>query len=297
VTAPVLAADVGGTQMRAALVAADGRVLVRRMAPTPAHAEVPAALLHLVAEVGTDHAHGTATRAVIGLPGVVDYEADRLLWAPHLPDSWPGSLSGAQISDQLGLPAHVANDADLAALGEAVFGAGAAGTDVAFLTVSTGIGAGVVHARTLLRGRLSLGELGHSVIDWQAWHAGEPGTLEELASGSGLARLAGEAGLHPADARAVEEAAAAGDPRARRIWDGAVAAAAAGVHNLVMAFSPDTVVIGGGIGRLPSFFDPMRAAVLAHPEHQPAGLAVVPSGLGDDAGLAGAAAFEADPGA
>ena len=290
---PVLAADVGGTQMRAALVDPTGKVLLRASAPTPAHSDVPAALIDLIRTVGAEQGYGAASHAVVGLPGAVDYEAGRLLWAPHLPEGWPHLLSRDELSAQLGMPAHVANDADLAAVGEAAFGAGADATDVAFLTISTGIGAGVVHGGRLVRGRRSLAEVGHTVIDWRAWLEGLPSTLEELGSGSGVARLAREAGLGRLDARAVESAAATGDARATAIWQGAVAACAVGVSNLVMSFYPSTVVIGGGLGRRESFFEPVRELVLSRPEHHPTDLCIVTAALGDDAGLAGAAGWVA----
>jgi len=288
---PVLAADVGGTQMRAALVDPDGTVVLRRSAATPGHADVPAALIDLIASVGAERGHGSASHAVVGLPGAVDYEAGRLLWAPHLPERWPELLSRDELSERLGLPAHIANDADLAAVGEAAFGAGAGITDVAYLTISTGIGAGVVHGGRLLRGRRSLAEVGHTVIDWCAWREGSPSTLEELGSGSGLARLAREAGLGPLDAREVESAAARGEARAITVWQGAIAACAVGVSNLVMSFYPSTVVVGGGLGRGAEFFGPLRDLVMSRPEHHPADLTIVPAALGDDAGLAGAAAW------
>lgn len=288
----VLAADVGGTQMRAALVDADGRVLLRRTASTPAQSDVPGALVDLIADVGATPGHGTLTHAVVGLPGAVDYEEGRLLSAPNLPQPWPESLSAAQLSDHLGVPVSVANDADMAAVGEAAFGAGA-GIDgiIAYLTVSTGIGAGVVDRGHLVHGRHSFGEFGHSVVDWRAWREGLPGTLEELASGSGLARQAREAGLGEMNAQAVLESALNDDVTARSLWEDAVAACAAGVCNLVMAFAPRAVIIGGGIGRRPEFFGPLREVVLDRKEHRPTELSILVSALGDDAGLAGAAAW------
>jgi glucokinase len=288
---PVLAADVGGTQMRAALVDHRGDVLVRRSAATPGDADVPAALIDLILTVGAERAHGAASHAVVGLPGAVDYDAGRLLWAPHLPERWPDQLSDEELSTRLGLRAHIANDADLAAVGEAAFGAGAGIADVAYLTISTGIGAGVVHDGRLLRGRRSLAEVGHTVIDWRAWKEGSPSTLEELGSGSGLARMARQVGLGPLDARGVETAAAAGDARAIALWEGAISACAAGVSNLVMAFYPSAVVIGGGLGRGAAFFGPLRDQVMGRPEHHPVDLTIVRAALGDDAGLAGAAAW------
>jgi glucokinase len=277
--------------MRAALVDHRGRILLRRSAATPGHADVPAALIDLILTVGAERTHGTASHAVVGLPGAVDYDAGRLLWAPHLPKRWPDQLSDEELSTRLGLRAHIANDADLAAVGEAAFGAGAGTADVAYLTISTGIGAGIVHDGRLLRGRRSLAEVGHTVIDWRAWKEGLPSTLEELGSGSGLARMAREVGLGPLDAREVESAAAEGEPGAVALWESAIAACAVGVSNLVMSFYPSTVVIGGGIGRGPAFFGPLRDQVRRRPEHHPADLTIVRAALGDDAGLAGAAAW------
>ena len=183
--------------------------------------------------------------------------AGRLLWAPHLPERWPELLSGPELSARLGLPVYIANDADLAAVGEAAFGAGEGIADVAYLTISTGIGAGVVHGGRLLRGERSLAEVGHTVIDWRAWRAGSPCTLEELGSGSGMARLRprGRAGgpRRPGGR-------GGGGTAARRaavaVWQGAIAACAAGMSNLVMSFYPSTVVVGGGLGRRDGFFRP-----------------------------------------
>ena len=290
---PVLAADVGGTQMRAAIVDARGEVLVRQARTTPADADVPAELIELILEVGRDHSYGEASHAVIGLPGDVDYHAGRLLRAPNLPPRWPDHLARDLLSERLGLATHLANDADLAAVGEAAYGAGRDSEAVAYLTISTGIGAGVVQSGRLVRGMRSLAEIGHTVIDWQAWRALQPSTLEELGSGSGVARLARQAGLGQLDAHAVELAAADGDAAAVSIWDGAIAACAIGVVNVVMAFSPSTVIIGGGIGRQPDFFDRLSALVESRQEHFPADFAMVRCLLGDDAALVGAANWAA----
>src|SRR6202034_1937490 len=143
----------------------------------------------------------------------------------------------------------------------------------------------------LLRGPRSLAEVGHSVIDWRAWLDGGPSTLEEMGSGSGIARQAREVGLGSIGAREIQAGAEAGEPRAVAIWRQAIAACAAGVSNLVMAFYPSTVVIGGGIGRQDEFFGPLREMVLQRPGHHPADLTIVRSTLGDDAGLSGAAAW------
>ena len=172
-----------------------------------------------------------------------------------------------------------------------------ASTAVAYLTISTGIGAGVVHRWTGAAGTRSLAEVGHAVIDWRAWREGAPCTLEELGSGSGVARLGREAGLgHARRPRGPGR----GAPRASHgpspSGEEAIAACAAGVSNLVMSFYPSTVVIGGGLGRQDEFFGPLRDMVLRRPGHHPDDLTIVRSTLGDDAGLSGAAAWEAATG-
>ena len=169
---------------------------------TPADADVPAELIELILDVGRDHTYGEASHAVIGLPGDVDYHAGRLLRAPNLPPGWPDLLACDLLSERLGLATHLANDADLAAVGEAAYGAGRDSEAVADLTISTGIDEASSSGR-LVRGMRSLGEVGHTVIDWQAWRALRPNTLEELGSGSGVARLAREAGLGELDADAI----------------------------------------------------------------------------------------------
>jgi glucokinase len=287
----VLAADIGGTLMRAALVDDTGQLVARRAAQTPAHADAPAAFVELVNAVAAD-ASEEVTQAVVGLPGAVDYETGRLLWAPNLPERWPHLLSRDELTAGLGLPVRIANDADLAAVGEAWFGAGVGLPDMGYLTVSTGIGAGIVERGRLLRGVRSLGELGHTAIDWQAWARETPGTLEELGSGSGLARLAREQGLGDLDARGVEAAAASGNEAAAAIWQGAILAGAVAIVNLVMSFYPSTVVIGGGIGRQPTYFDAVSALVRRRFDHYLDVLTVLPGSLGDDAALAGAAAWD-----
>jgi glucokinase len=288
-----LAADVGGTHMRAAVIADNGHVLCRQVLATPHHTQVPAALTDLIRSVAAQRTGGAVpSHAVVGLPGPVDYRAGKLLWAPHLPPAWPDQLSERQLADDVGLPVRLANDADVAAVGEAYFGAGRDHRDVAYLTISTGIGAGLVFAGRLLHGDRSLAELGHTIIDRDAWQAGLPATLEELASGSGLTRLAEAAGLGPLDGHAIHAHAQAGDLEATRIWDEAIAAATIGVTNLAMAFAPHVIVVGGGLGLRPSFFDSLAAMVERRtPPHLPA-VSLTVAALGDDAGLVGAACWD-----
>ena len=131
------------------------------------------------------------------------------------------------------------------------------------------------------------------MIDWNAWCAGRPSTLEQLGSGGGMALAAAATGMGDRDAWAIARAAGGGNRMARDIWNRAVAACAVGACNLVTTFSPDTVVVGGGVGRQEDFFAALHAMVVRRPVHRPKDLAIVPSSLWDVAGLAGAAGWMA----
>lgn len=286
---PILAVDLGGTRMRAGLVDRDGGILLRRAEPTPREAPCPDALMMLVGGIleGTD-----VEEAVIGVPGRVDYRSGTLEYAPNLPPRWLPALTEGNLSTVLGVRASLANDGDLAAVGECRFGAGRGYADVMYVTISTGIGAGVVLGGILAHGRRSLAEVGHTIIDRTALAAGAPASLEDQGSGTALDRIAAEAGLDRSGAGLVELV-EAGDPTAVRTWGSVAEAVGIGVANLAHLFSPEVVVVGGGVARAGDLLlGPIREALarLGLPG-LPAPIDVVRAALGDDAGLAGAAGW------
>lgn len=244
-------------------------------------------LVDLIAEVAEGD---NIPRAVIGVPGVIDYDDEQLIAAPNLPIGWIPMLSDRWLTERTGLDIALANDADLAAVGESNFGAGVDARDVVYLTVSTGVGAGIVLGHRLMNGRYSGGEVGHSIIDRTRVAAGEDGTVEFLGSGTAIGRMARAAGL---DATGAEMAAlvAAGDPTATAIWDDAIDAVALGVVNLCWMVTPQMVVVGGGVGMNSSLVLPRIAKRVEElgPAIEP--IAIVPAKLGDDAALIGAAAW------
>lgn len=290
-----VAVDVGGTHMRAALVRADGEILFRRVLPTPRNADATDELTDLISSVARHVIEGerAAVRVVVALPGQIDYRAGSLLWAPHLPESWPEQLTEDHLCKMIGLPVQLANDADVAAVGEAYFGSGRKYRDVAYITISTGVGAGFVFGGKLLRGGRSLGELGHTIIDWTAWQRHQPATLEKLASGSGLTRMAIENGLGTLSGERINELVQSGDDRALQIWGHAISAAAVGIANLAMAFSPEVVVLGGGLGLQQNFFAAVGAAFARDVPREMPPLPLLAAALGDNAGLVGAARWAA----
>lgn len=291
-TRTTVAVDLGGTHVRAALVGADGSVLDRIRRDTPAEAPVPVIVPQLVVELAERSGHHpTPDRAVVGLPGVVDHESERLVHAPNLPPGWTPHLNEEWLAARAGLPVSLANDADLAAVGESSFGAGRGHRDVVYVTISTGVGAGLVVDDRLVRGARSGGELGHTVIDRAAAEAGRPCTVEDLGSGTALARLAAEAGLAERGPE-LAELVRSGHGPATEIWTSAIAAVGIGLANLAWIVSPDIVVVGGGVGMNGDLVLPIvRDRIHRYGPVAPAEIEVANAALGDDAALAGAAAW------
>jgi glucokinase len=280
-----LAVDLGGTNMRVAAVDRDGTIIDRDHEPTPRDAATITPFVDLVARLRKEHA---VDHAVVAVPGRVDHSAGRVLHAPNLPPTWMSEITRDGLEGALDVSVTLANDADVAAVGEAYFGAGRGHDDVLYVTVSTGVGAGsVIGGRVLLPHR-SGGEIGHTVIDRRAAIAGEPATVEGLGSGPALARLAAARGVGAtgADLVALVEA---GDNAARAAWDESMQAVGIGIANLVHV--PTIVVIGGGVGRNGELvLGPVRDAIQRFgPKGPPP--EVVNAELGDDPGLIGAAAW------
>jgi glucokinase len=285
---PVIAVDLGGTNLRVAVVDGDGTVLERHRVPTPTQGSVADSIAELIAELGADPDYP----AVVAVPGLVDYERRSALWAPHLPPDWVTELAEDHLTSRLCRRVCIANDADLAAVGETYFGAGRNASDVAFLTVSTGIGAGVLLNRRLVRGRRSVAEIGHTIIDRHAFSNGEPATLEELASGSNIPRLAQIGAVRARTGEQLEALEESGDDRATAVWMQIVESVTIGIINLAWCFGPDLIIIGGGIGRERPLLDPVRERLNEMAPVIAMRFALVPEELADDAGLIGAAAWD-----
>lgn len=161
-----------------------------------------------------------------------------------------------------------------------------------YITISTGIGAGVVLDGRLLRGTRSLAEVGHTILALDRLDSGEPATSELLAAGQALVRLAAAADI-TAQGSELVDLARSGDVAASGVWNDMMQAAAATIVNLTHLFSPDVVVIGGGVGRNGALVqDPARALIDRFgPRDLTTPIEVVEAELGDDPGLIGGAAW------
>ena len=311
-----LAADLGGTQIRVALVDRDGQLVHRSDTPTIAQQGRDLTLDRFLAAI-----EGVALRArpgsLVGIGVAVASPTDPETGAMYNPPNLPGwdmvSLK-PMLEQRLSLPTSVANDATLAALAEHRYGAGKGTRNMIYLTVSTGIGGGIIIEGKLYAGSGGFaGELGHITIDRNGpvCNCGNVGCLEALASGAAVARTsrervaAGETSvlverarsdLAKVDARMVAEAAVSGDRLAQAIMDDVATNLGIGIVSLVHAFDPELIVVGGGMSRshqllLPGITQEVDRHVMAH---QRGRVEVVVSDLTDDVGVLGAAALAFD---
>lgn len=306
---PTIGVDVGGTKIAAGVVDADGNIGARDQVPTVADdpSRILADIVDAVRKL-LDETHGVAAVGV-GAAGLVDVAAGVILGAPNL--AYRDVPVGKTLEAELGLPAIVDNDANVAALAEAVYGAGRDAGDQIMVTVGTGIGGGIIIGGRLYRGHYGVGaELGHMVIDpdGPVCGCGNRGCWEAVASGTAIGRLARQrveggagAGVLAAAGGRIEaitgelvgQAAVDGDAFARDVVEEIGRLLGIGLASIVNIFDPEVIVVGGGAaaGTGELLLGPARDAMTTHilgtAWRQP--VRVVPAVLGNDAGIAGAA--------
>lgn len=304
----MLGLDIGGTKLAAGVVDRAGRARSFLVRPT-GNARGPDAVLADLITLGrravddSRVAWGSIGAIGIGCGGPLDTERGVLIAPPHL-TGWRDVPVTSIAERELGRPAYVENDATAAAAGEHRCGAGTGASNMVYLTLSTGVGGGVVIDGRLYRGaRGNGGELGHVTIDWNGRlcrSCGRRGCLEAYVSGTSIAERAAEtlpagsvlARLDRFTAADVAAAARAGDEHAARVWTETTDALGCGLTSIVNLFEPELVVLGGGVTRAgEQLLGPVRSQV-ARQAMIPAGRArIVTAGLGDQVGVVGAASF------
>lgn len=293
--AAVLAFDVGGTDMKSAIVDAEGRVLGLRRTPTPRDSGDPAgAIVAALAELARLHrseAPGVQPiSAGVSVPGLVDERAGVGIFASNL--GWRDAPIRELADRALGLPVAFGHDVRAAGDAEHRLGAARGLGDVVVLAIGTGIAGSLVLDGRPYSGGGFAGELGHALSDpdGDPCTCGARGCLETIASAGAIARrYAAASGNSVPGAREVLAAAQSGDADAVRIWDDAVRALAEAIARLVASIAPEAVVIGGGLAQAgPALFEPLgeRLDGILSFHRRPA---LIRARLGDDAGLLGTA--------
>ncbi len=246
----LLGLDIGGTKSAAVVGDGQGAVFARVAGPTPADWRdalpfLVAALRQACAEFGCDVRDAAALGVSCG--GPVDSSLGVIHSPPNLP-GWDAVPLREFLQAELGLPVFVENDASATALAEHRWGAGRGCSEMAFLTMGTGIGAGLILNGALYRGRGDLaGEIGHATVwpDGPPCPCGKRGCLETLASGTAIGRMGreryGEGGV---TAHVVCDRARSGDPIARAIMADVARWMGLGLANLLHTLNLERVILG-----------------------------------------------------
>ena len=272
--------DIGGTNVRAARVDRSGRPDGRIRVRTDSAVNVADLVLDLCQRLLDDDVQAIG----IAIPGRLDRSATTIVSSGYV--DLAGQRLGEIISERLGRPAVLDNDARMALYAELELGAATTANDVVMFTVGTGVGGAVAMDRQVHRGRGNAGQLGHLALDPNGprCNCGRRGCSEVLASGTALSRLIRDAGL-PADTTAETLLdRQADDPLAARILCEWAKAWRSAIDSAVAVLDPDLVVLGGGLGAAAS-----SALEACSPETSPwFECPVAPARLGDDAGVIGA---------
>jgi glucokinase len=298
--------DIGGTKIALALATPDGSIIEATRFPTRVEEGPHRILERAVSEVGRmlSKTGARLTGVGVGCGGPLDRRGGLILSPPNLP-GWDEFPINALVEERLGAPVLLDNDANAAALGEQMHGAGQGFEDLVYLTISTGIGGGVIVRGELVYGvQDGAGEVGHMTVlpDGPLCGCGARGCLEALCSGTSIARRARErldagaasslssVGRDELTAQAVAAAAREGDALASEVWGETIRHLGVGVGNLFNLLAPEAVVIGGGVSTAGGqLFEPLRQEVRGRVRMlPPEKINILQATLGGDSGIHGA---------
>ncbi len=301
-----LGVDIGGTKISVTLGNSSGKILAKEVLPTRTGKKTTQAMKDLVRVLKRFKSISGKSRKVIGIgvgvPGPMDPERGIVQRSPHL-KGWQGLRLKSILQNKLRLPVFITNDANAAAVGEQVFGAGRHTKNFAYLTVSTGIGSGIILDGNLLIGAsYGAGEVGHTIISpgGVKCGCGQRGCLEAYASGTAIAqfvrqeiRRGRKTKIKNTSAEAVAAAAEKGDALALEAYRRAGYYLGIGLANLINILNPEMLILGGSVMRSSHLFWPSMTSSLRH--HAWPSLArackIVKTRLGDRVGDLGALAL------
>jgi len=277
--------DLGGTQVRVALARSDGHLVASVKTRTPLLHTPQAMVEWAAAEIDRHRGREKVRSITIAAPGPIDLARGVLVNPPNLP--WKNVPLAAMLSQATGAKVQLANDADMAGLGEFHRGAGRGTRNMVYITWSTGVGGGLIIDGELRRGAHGTsGEIGHMIIDPNGPldRCGQRGCLEAFIGGANLARETGHSAVE------LFSEAARGNRQARMVVERAARYMGMALISLTNALDPEMFVIGGGVSRswklvYPTMLETLRSSPFIKPARRPA---VRRARLGDRAGQVGA---------
>jgi glucokinase len=301
----IIAVDLGGTQIRAAAYRRGSLEPVDiRRTPTRGEGIAFERMCTLIQSVWPEHE--SVEKIVVASPGPQNPETGVIFSAPNIP-GWENFPIGPELAKRFGVQVKIGNDANLAALGEWRFGAGQGHHHILYLTISTGIGGGVINDGRLLLGTRGLAtEIGHVTVlpDGPLCGCGQRGHLEALASGPAIATyvqaqiadgvISSLKEKKKLTARDISEAAKQGDALAIHALARAGTYIGEALASFLHLFNPSVVIFGGGVSFSGIFLlEPVKKSLQEHvmDSSYMQDLSIVQAALGDDAGLMGALAL------
>ena len=305
----VIGVDLGGTKISTAISTIEGNILANVVLPTKAEEGVVAVLGRIIQSideviVGSSTSIDEVEAIGIGSPGPLDAKKGIIITTPNLPFKDYNLVQ--PLKEKYNIPVYLDNDANAAAIGEYMFGAGKGKESIVYFTVSTGVGGGAVLDGKVYRGHTSNAlEIGHTTVNPNGprCNCGNLGCLEAMSSGTAIAKKGKEAvstnvetSLKKYDtvtSYEVFKEAEAGDEVAKDIIDNALTYLGIGVANAIATFDPEMIIIGGGVSKAGDIvFDTVKKVVNKRCFKSMAeSCEIVPAGLGSDAGVVGAVAL------
>ncbi|MEG2885710.1 MAG: ROK family protein [Aurantimicrobium sp.] len=288
---PVIAFDVGGTDIKSTFVDAEGNIRQIRRTPTPRSNNAVNDILDTLSGIHADYVAELEIPAIsvgLAVPGLVDEKSGIAHYSANI--GWQDTPLRAWAQDRLGMPVALCHDVRSAAVAESRFGAGIDSEHMLAVVIGTGIASTLVIQGSAYLGSGTAGEIGHGVFDpaGPPCGCGSRGCLENIVSARAMLTAYEMATGELLDgAKDLISRAASGDKDAKSIWAESVRSLAVALTRICTVIAPDTVVIGGGISRAgDALFLPLREHFESFMGRFPKPL-IVPATLGDDAGLIG----------
>lgn len=285
--------DIGGTNTRVALINERYEVLKRVQFPTDT--QDPYQTIRRIKEILKENKE-TLIGAGLSCPGPLDLVHAKILTPPNLGKKWWNFAIEKEMEKQLGLPVYLENDANLAALAEAVLGKGKMYEQVVFMTISTGIGSGYVLHKQIFHGAHGFAQ---EVANIPFWRNGPshgtiyPGGIEAISSGTAITLRAQKRGLAAAHAGEVHMLAQQGNEDAREIMEDAIEYLANELAAVYALLDPDIIILGGSVAiKIEGFVEEVEQKVKERCYPAVAGIVKIEkTDLKEDSGLLGAAAL------